>query len=533
MDDQTIQTGADNIKDGQPLPDPEQIDTGSGFDEEGHRKDIELRSLVENINNIAFSSVNSENVRHGIKQALSIYSNIEEAVTTLKKWLDSMPDAWADIIEQSVELDAYLVEELKKPEYGGRTFDDLIADLEKEGWEPSGDFPEGTLARKAWDAAKEARRAAEEIGKLSFKGDFMPMLNHNPFNELVRLSKRDFVPGSANKAYYDGDNAEFILTNFNKMSGRLSVSEKKILHAAIMALTDNNYYKTDHVNPVALISLKEYGTACGWDMEPKKKDTPEEQEVENERIRNNKKTLKKAIRKNLSDISNIVWSATIKGGNAAGDYREYRIISSHTINKDTIKINFDIDAATFLVKSYIMQFPLALLKISNMNPNAYSIGYKIALHNCNDNNFSSGTNNTLSVKTLLNSAEQIVTKSSLDESGQRNWREKIKGKLETALNTLVEVGLLKKWEYRNTKTGTIYTAEQANKLSWENYILLMVDWSMELEPDQAERRAKRAAEIAAREKKPPAKKKSREPAGRKKADQAAAKTVRKTKKGVK
>lgn len=193
MDDQTIQAGADNIKEGQPLPDPEQIDTGSGFDEEGHRKDIELRSLVKNINNIAFSSVNSENVRHGIKQALSIYSHIEEAVTTLKKWLDSMPDAWADIIEQSVELDAYLVEELKKPEYGGRTFDDLIADLEEEGWKPSGDFPEGTLARKAWDAAKEARRAAEgqgaeQLPKITYQDSYkVKTVTDKLFNDFFSL----------------------------------------------------------------------------------------------------------------------------------------------------------------------------------------------------------------------------------------------------------------------------------------------------------------------------------------------------------
>ena len=150
-----------------------------------------------------------------------------------------------------------------------------------------------------------------------------------------------------------------------------------------------------------------------------------------------------------------------------------------------------------------------LLKIDNRNPNAYAIGYKIALHNSIDNNYIHGTNNTLSVKSLLKSAEQIITIDELYENGQRNWKEKIKKRLESSLDTLVKIGYLSKWEYRDTKTGKVYTKKQADNFTWESYILLMVDWITAKDTDQEERRAKIAVRIEEREKEAtPVKKKS-------------------------
>ena len=53
-----------------------------------------------------------------------------------------------------------------------------------------------------------------------------------------------------------------------------------------------------------------------------------------------------------------------------GDYKEMRIISSHSISKGLIRINFDIDAAAYFVNAYMMQFPTALLKHDNKKHNA-------------------------------------------------------------------------------------------------------------------------------------------------------------------
>jgi hypothetical protein len=122
------------------------------------------------------------------------------------------------------------------------------------------------------------------------------MLNNRQFNELVRLSKRDFEQEKNRAAaFYDGDNVTFTINNFNEMQGGFSVSAKKILHAAIMGLSQNNYYKAnrDRVNPTVLLPLNDYAEACGYNLEPQKMSTPEEQEAENKRAKNRAKELKR------------------------------------------------------------------------------------------------------------------------------------------------------------------------------------------------------------------------------------------------
>ena len=120
----------------------------------------------------------------------------------------------------------------------------------------------------------------------------------------------------------------------------------------------------------------------------------------------------------------------------------------------------------YLVQSYVMQHPTALLAVDNRNPNAYVLGFKIAQHNSMDNNAARGTNNTLSVESLLAAAPEIQNIDDLKAKGQRNWKDKIKRPLENSLNELINVNVLSKWEYRDPTTGTTYTPETAQPLTW-------------------------------------------------------------------
>ena len=412
-------------------------------------------------------------------------------------------------------------EELKKPEYQGRSIEQLALEADQADREATKDAPEGgtwdaldnTPYINAITAARAAKQAAENMPVYEnlFTSNFQPLLNSKPTNELASISKSFFeldASSPGDKIYtFDQDEKNRGITlkieKYNEIRGGFSVSAKKILDTAVMYLTSGNHYKSDRVNPTVEFRLADYLKACGYDLEPRKMDTPKEQEAENKRIKERIKKYKKNIEKDLDDLSNITWKGTIKSGNGAGDYETIRIISSHSIKDGIVQINFDVQMAVFLNKSYMMQFPNALLKVDNRNPNAYSIGRKIAFHNSNYNNFVQGTNNTLTVKSLLDAAPDIISKGELDERGARNWREKIKDKLEKALTDLATVGYLKKWEYRDSTNGQVLPPAAASKLSWKHYKALRVDFVLMQEAEVVEYMRKleerKAAERAAAE----------------------------------
>lgn len=326
--------------------------------------------------------------------------------------------------------------------------------------------------------------------------NYLPMLNGAPSNELMQLTKKDFHPDgfTKNATYTTKDGHKITIERFDKLQGLLSTSAKKILDTALLYLTSGNFYrgKRSSINPTVEIPLIEYGEACGYQLTPQTMATPEEQEKENRRVNERIKDLKKNVRRDLHDISRILWTGEETRGRNKGDYKEMRIISSHSISKGLIRINFDVEAAAYFVNAYIMQYPTALLKHDNRKPNAYVIGRKMAFHNSNDQNRAAGTDSTLSVKSLLAAAPEIPTIDDIKARGQRNWKDKIKKPLEIALDENISVGLISKWEYRDPKTGHTYTADTAQPLTWTQYNRLMIDFVMIDAPEQAERREAKA-----------------------------------------
>ena len=320
---------------------------------------------------------------------------------------------------------------------------------------------------------------------------YLPMLNGSLVSDIMQINTRSITADPFTKrasiTYPNG--RKITIENFDKLLKALSTPAKKILNTAIIYLTNINYFKARNVTPTVEIPLIEYGEACGYQLTPRKMATKEEQDAENKIVKQRIKELQKDIWRDLSDISAVHWTAEETKGRNKGNYDFLRIISSFNIRKDFIRINFDIDAATYLVQSYIMQHPTALLKIDNRNPNAYALGYKIAQHNSMDNNAAIGTNNTLSVESLLSAAPEIQTIEELQARGQRDWKNKIKKPLENSLDELVRVGVLSRWEYRDPTNSTTYTPESAQPMTWAQYSRLMVDFIMVNEPDQTKRRA--------------------------------------------
>lgn len=346
-----------------------------------------------------------------------------------------------------------------------------------------------------------------------FESPYVPMYNGALVSDIMQINTRGLTPDSftkrANITTKDGH--KITIENFDKLLKALSTPAKKILNTAIMYLSDENFYNGQNITPTVEIPLIKYGEACDYQLTPQTMPTPEEQAAENKAVQQRIKEFKKDVRRDLRDISSILWTAEETKGRNKGDYKEMRIISSHSIRKGLIRINFDIDAANYLVHSYVMQHPTALLKIDNRDHNSYVLGFKVAQHHSMDKNAAAGTSDTLSVKSLLADAPEIQSIEKLKARGQRNWKDKIKRPLEKSLNTFVSVGMWSKWEYRDPATGETYTPETAQPMTWAQYSRLMVDYVMIDAPDQSERRAAKAEEKEAADKEKPKARRGRPP----------------------
>lgn len=328
-----------------------------------------------------------------------------------------------------------------------------------------------------------------------FASDYQPLLYGDVSNAIMKMNTKnlDCCKFSDNATWTDGSGIIIDIENFNKGFGAISTSAKKLLDALILALAQGNYYRTDSVNPRISINLVDYWIANGLKVEPISKFSLKEQVEESNRIENYIHTLKSSIRSDLNDLMKVRWSWDENKKNK-GSMGQIALISAYCIKRNILSVNFDISMATYLVKAYIMQYPLVLLKLDNRNHNGYAIGRRIARHHSMDNNAAIGTLNTLSVKSLLDCIPEIQSYESLIEKKRRDWRTKIKGKLEAAIKSNVDIGYLKRWEYRDSKSGQIYDTETSNFLSWDDYSRLMVDFVIKKEPDQEERRARRAEE---------------------------------------
>ena len=339
---------------------------------------------------------------------------------------------------------------------------------------------------------------------------YLPMLNGYPTNDLMAMSTTKLeADGFTGRATFTKGGHTITVKDFNQLVGAIGTSAKKVMDTGVSYLTASNYYGTDRVNPTVTIDLMDYWRTQKLHVDPKQMDTEEEQRKEQSRVAETIKKLKQALKADLENLKRLEWEGQGTGRNR-GDFAKYSFISSYRVRGTTLILNFDIEIARYLVQSYQMQWPTALLLHDNRDPNSYVIGRKLALHHSMDNNAAVGTDCTISVKSLLAEAPDISTIEELRAKGQRNWKRLIKEKLEAALNkNITTAPLLKRWEYRNPSTGTTYTQETASGLSWEEYYNLMVDFVMVDEPDQTARRATRAAEKAAAAQEPPPKKRGR------------------------
>jgi len=342
--------------------------------------------------------------------------------------------------------------------------------------------------------------------QLSLFDEFSLAVPSNPVTRAMgALSLRGLVsdPLRNGAAIYQVDATHTVtIENFDKIKSNFGVSGRKILDVSRAALVDQNPYRPKdgrRINNVVCINLEEYARANGYQVDP-----ADGTKKERQRIKDNKKTLKETIERDLTTIESMRHTWRVESGKNKGDYATSRIISSHSIIRGVIRIVFDTDMAERLLNASLTQYPTVLLKLDNRNPNSYSIGAKIAEHSSMDNNVLGGTANTLTVATLLKAAPEIVDYETLTAKkedggrGRRDWKPQIKEKLEASLDDLVKIGFLTRWEYRGRGDKRL-TKKGASRLTWEEYAALRVDFAIKDDPNQTQRliaKAERAAEAA-------------------------------------
>ena len=470
-------------------------------------KDLILANAAEIINAYTKADYKTEvdNPRKGIKKALQ---NIETALKS--GTLDEQRAAvYKKLLANNMELLSHYAysfeavrvflnnlvqnerEALKRGGHGE-------AELEKLLDKRAGEIFPRKANRKPITPEELAAYNAQIGEQLSlFESPFMPMLQGQLTSVLMPMNTKRLTP----ERLRGGDaiakpkpDYTVIIKGYDKLQGDLGVSAKKILDTATVALTQRVTYLEENpllVNPTVEIDLLEYARANGYKVDRSPVDTPEEAAKQETAIAENIKKLKDKLDRDLDYISNISQTFKETKGRNAGDYTMIRIISSHSIKRGKIRINFDADAARYLSKAYVMQYPTALLKHDNRNPNSYAIGRKIAYHNSMDNNVIIGTANTLSVLSLLEAAPEIQTLDELKAKGRRDWKPQIKEKLEKALDDNISIGYLSRWEYSDKHHNPL-TRERAAELTAEEYLALYVDFVVIDAPDQSGRLAAKA-----------------------------------------
>lgn len=116
------------------------------------------------------------------------------------------------------------------------------------------------------------------------------------------------------------------------------------------------------------------------------------------------------------------------------------------------------------------------------NPNSYFFASKILAHH--NMNLTKQNANRISVSTLLNapsipSHEEVM-------AGNRNITDRIITPFERDLDALVDLGILKSWEYCNAK-GEPLTDEQLDLESYDVFSQLLINFELKDYPDQTER----------------------------------------------
>ena len=201
-----------------------------------------------------------------------------------------------------------------------------------------------------------------------------------------------------------------------------------------------------------------YARQLGYPVDERETDTPEEAEKEKRRIKN----LMKDVRGKINDQLDVLYSLSLSWSEKKGrvsDYQDIRLLQKKGVKRGMISLQFSDDIARYLLGSYVMQYPEALLSIDERSPRAYRVGYKLAYHSSVKRNQERGTDDIISVSALLDACGDIPDYDEVQKTDRGHWENRIKTPLETALDSCVRSGVLDRWEYCGARKAKLSESE--------------------------------------------------------------------------
>ena len=220
---------------------------------------------------------------------------------------------------------------------------------------------------------------------------------------------------------------------------------QKLLDTLLILLTNRQSpYQIDGVNVRVHLPLKEYLDILG---KPQTESSFDE--------------LRENLKSDILPLYHASVTFSQKWGKGYRQYGQMRIISKWEIKDNVLTVDFAPALVEYLKKSFLMQYPVGLLKLDNRDPVALMLGRKLALHFSMYSNQRSATHNIISVRTLLDWCEMIIPSEEQIKETTQEYKRYIIIPLERALNALQDSGIIN-WEYCNSKKSPL-TKEQIQR----------------------------------------------------------------------
>ncbi len=234
---------------------------------------------------------------------------------------------------------------------------------------------------------------------------------------------------------------------------RLPVNVDKLLKYCIAQFTKHQD------NPDIVFSINDYAELCGRTYE-----TPSQ---------------KKEFNKNLKETLDQLDSMRLR---AIGKYNAASIAvmaGGWKITQGYVYTKLSDDLCSYL-KSKPLPIPFvnAAWKISGHNPTAYAIADKMIRHYGQKRNIKNGTNDCLSVETLLKKTS-LPTIDKARSGKTRNWKRQIQEPFEKALDDLITGKVITEWHYTYAKRKEIPFDVLSNDTTYEEwstrYVIFTLD----------------------------------------------------------
>lgn len=352
----------------------------------------------------------------------------------------------------------------------------MIFDRAAEWFEP----PAGWTYKDAEAALEPLRKQGEAFDEMIARGDpYTLMLNGPATNSLKEIGPK------TKKAWQDPDKGEgklittagtkVTMFNFTRLGG-MDVKTHKLFDMCARFITpkiskDDIYKKFDPIKEqrTVQITVKKYMELTG--LKDRK-----------EAARQLKEAADRLYNMSIEFDMEVSYPGKRK---KESEHWKTRILDSQAERKrGTFLLVLTSDMWRYFQRVPPMPFNQKLWEVSGkVNPNAYAFGFKLFAHH--NMNLTKPNANRISVLTLLDAGPSIPRYEEV-MAGNRNITDRIVTPFERDLDALVDLGILKSWEYCNAK-GEPLTDEQLDLESYNVFSQLLINFELKDYPDQTER----------------------------------------------